>query len=415
MISKHGINIPVYKTGPGGTLRAFRLPLKKDFYSESEQQQAVVSVDEKIKRKEQEQLYLTVQDKDTIQGWHNRLGHMGVSPIKKLAASGQLHITDKDTSTFKVEECEVCAIAKITRLTFDDISVAAQEPLEIVHSDIAGPLKPKINGNIYYVTFIDDLTGLTCIGGLKTKTAMDVLGCFKNFKKITELAFNRKVQRLRTDGGGEYLRDMKPYLQLHGIVHQVTTPYTPQLNDKQKGQTGQSRRCALPCSLLPRWTTSGGSMPCNMLAPSSTWASNIKGGLWERSCGSTSQDMVNSTPLEQSAGSEYPRRADSRMISPPRRQSKASCCIQTSLEQATLLSYKKKGEMSPLPAGMLFSGGQRELVKGTLLHWEHSNSIKDIFLTNSIQVQSYLILRMPLKTRKIKKQMEDLRRKHHHQ
>jgi hypothetical protein len=155
---------------------------------------------------------------------------MGVSTIKKLAASGQLHITDKDTSTFKMEECEVCAIAKTTRLTFGDISVAAQEPLEIVHSDIAGPLKPDINGNIYYVTFIDDLTGLTCIGGLKTKTAMDVLGCFKNFKRITELAFNRKVQCLRTDGGGEYLGGMKPYLQLHGIVHQVTTPYTPQLN-----------------------------------------------------------------------------------------------------------------------------------------------------------------------------------------
>jgi hypothetical protein len=189
-----------------------------------------VSVDEKIKRKEQEQLYLTGQDKDTIQGWHNRLGHMGVSTIKKLAASGQLHITDKDTSTFKMEECEVCATAKTTRLTFGDISVAAQEPLEIVHSDIAGPLKPDINGNIYYVTFIDELTGLTCIGGLRNKTAMDVLECFKKFKKITELAFNRKVQCLRTDGGGKHLGGMKPYLQLHGIVHQVTTPYTPQLN-----------------------------------------------------------------------------------------------------------------------------------------------------------------------------------------
>jgi hypothetical protein len=108
--------------------------------------------------------------------------------------------------------------------------VAAHEPLEIVHLDIAGLLKPDINGHIYYVTFLDDLTGLTCIGGLKTKTAMYVLGCFKNFKRISELAFNRKVQCLRTDGGGEYLGGMKPYLQLQGIVHQVSTPYTPQLN-----------------------------------------------------------------------------------------------------------------------------------------------------------------------------------------
>ena len=228
MISQGDINIPVYKTGAGGTLRAFKLPLRKDYYSQAEQQEDAVS--ERMEENKAEAAYLTVQDKDTIQGWHNRLGHMGVSTIKKLATSGQLHITDKDTSTFKMEECEVCAIAKTTRLTFGDISVAAQEPLEIVHSDIAGPLKPDINGHIYYVTFVDDLTGLTCIGGLKTETATDVLGCFKNFKRISELAFNRKVQCLNTDGGGEYLGGMKPYLQLQGIVHQVTTPYTPKLN-----------------------------------------------------------------------------------------------------------------------------------------------------------------------------------------
>jgi hypothetical protein len=189
------------------------------------------------KIKQQEELYLTVQDKDTIQGWHNRLGHLGVSTIKKLEQSGQLHITDKDSSTFKMEECEICAVAKTTRLTFGDCSVAAKEPLEIVHSDIAGPLKPDVEGHIYYVTFIDDLTGLVCVGGLKNKTAMDVLGSFKNFQRITELAFNKKVQCLRTDGSGEHMGGMKTYLQQAGIVHQVTTPYTPQLNGSQKGQT----------------------------------------------------------------------------------------------------------------------------------------------------------------------------------
>jgi hypothetical protein len=62
----------------------------------------------------------------------------------------------------------------------------------------------------------------------------------------------------------------------------------------------------------------------------------------------------------------------------------------------------------------LCSGGQRELVKGTLLQGEHNKNIKDILLINSIEVQSHLILKMPLRTRKIKKK-KDLRRKHHHQ
>jgi hypothetical protein len=149
MISQYGINIPTYKTGPGGTLRAFKLPLRRDFFKQSEQHKKTLLVKNKVKgRKDQEDLYLTVQDKDTLQGWHNRLGHMGVSTIRIFAASGQLHITDTDSSTFKLKECEICAIARTTRLTFGDISVAAKEPLEIVHSDIAGPLKPDINGHI---------------------------------------------------------------------------------------------------------------------------------------------------------------------------------------------------------------------------------------------------------------------------
>jgi hypothetical protein len=236
-ISKDGYVIPVYKTGAKGTLRVIRLPLKKDYYStksgHQEQQEAAVPV-KRIRNSNQmdssDELYLTVQDKDTLQGWHIRFGHMGLSTIKRLAESGQLQITDKDTSTFKMEECEICAIAKTTRLTFDDISVAAQQPLEIEQSDIAGPLKPGIEGSIYYLTFIEDLTGLVCIGGLKNKTAMDVLNSFKAFKGITELAFDKKIQCLCTDGDGEYMGGMKTYLQQAGIVHQVTTPYTPQLN-----------------------------------------------------------------------------------------------------------------------------------------------------------------------------------------
>jgi hypothetical protein len=61
--------------------------------------------------------------------------------------------------------------------------------LEIVHSNIAGPLKPDVDGHIHYVTFDDDLTGLVCIRGLKNWTSMDILDRFKHFKRITELAF----------------------------------------------------------------------------------------------------------------------------------------------------------------------------------------------------------------------------------
>jgi hypothetical protein len=109
-ISKDGYIIPVYSIGAKGTLRAIRLPLKKEYYSTKsgclEQQGAAAPV-KRIRNSNQmdssNELYFTVQGKDPLQGWHIRLGHMGLSTTESV----QLQITDKDTSPFKMEECEV--------------------------------------------------------------------------------------------------------------------------------------------------------------------------------------------------------------------------------------------------------------------------------------------------------------------
>ena len=58
MISQGGINVSVYKTGAGGTLRAFKLPLRKDYYSQAEQQEDAVS--ERMEENKAEDAYLTI-------------------------------------------------------------------------------------------------------------------------------------------------------------------------------------------------------------------------------------------------------------------------------------------------------------------------------------------------------------------
>ncbi|KAL6329534.1 hypothetical protein AAG906_022083 [Vitis piasezkii] len=43
--------------------------------------------------------------------------------------------------------------------------------------------------------------------------------------------YQSNIQVIRTDNGGEFInQDLKRYLNLHGIVHQTTCPYTPQQN-----------------------------------------------------------------------------------------------------------------------------------------------------------------------------------------
>jgi hypothetical protein len=96
-----------------------------------------------------------------------------------------------------MQDCHICAIAKATRLTFGHISVRGDLASAIVHSDIAGPLKPASNGDVYHIAFIDDYTGYLCALILPDKAAHGVPTAFKTFQAITERAFDRKIQVLR--------------------------------------------------------------------------------------------------------------------------------------------------------------------------------------------------------------------------
>ena len=42
---------------------------------------------------------------------------------------------------------------------------------------------------------------------------------------------NRKLQRLRSDGGGEFLsNEFRKFLRRKGIIHEISPPYTPEYN-----------------------------------------------------------------------------------------------------------------------------------------------------------------------------------------
>jgi hypothetical protein len=169
-------------------------------------------------------IFVLSKKKDTLENWHRRLAHIGVSTIEELAAAGRLQIAHSTGPEFKMEDCHVCAIAKATRLTFRNISVRGDFALAIVHSDIAGPVKPASNGDVYYITFIDDYTGYLCAFSLPDKTALDVLTAFKIFQTMTGQAFDHKIQVLRTDNGNEYKDVMGQYLCQQGIVQQASSP-----------------------------------------------------------------------------------------------------------------------------------------------------------------------------------------------
>lgn len=149
-----------------------------------------------------------------------------------LPRQARLQIAASDRNEFTMEDYAVCATANA--FTIGDVFVLGKTPLQIVHSDIAGPLKPAENGNIYDITFIDDCTGNLCAYSLGDKISLRVLNSFRHFEAMVERAFSCKIQVLRTDGGNEYNDAMEQYLDQSGIVQQVIAPYTPQLSVADK-------------------------------------------------------------------------------------------------------------------------------------------------------------------------------------
>lgn len=86
--------------------------------------------------------------------WHARLCHIGQDRMNRLARDGLLGpIAKLDLPT-----CEHCLAGKATRKPFGK-AFRATSPLQLIHSDICGPMNVRArHGALYFITFIDDYT-----------------------------------------------------------------------------------------------------------------------------------------------------------------------------------------------------------------------------------------------------------------
>ena len=87
--------------------------------------------------------------------WHCRLGHIGVKRMKKLHADGLLESLDYES----FDRCEPCLMGKMTKTPFSGTMEQATNLLEIIHTDVCGPMSVEARGGYRYVlTLIDDLS-----------------------------------------------------------------------------------------------------------------------------------------------------------------------------------------------------------------------------------------------------------------
>jgi len=164
----------------------------------------------------------------TLIEWHQHLGHLGFDDIKQLAKS---EIPLEISGSMSNPTCEFCQLAKHTRTpNSNQATHRATSPIELIHSDLAGPMvTPSLGGAKYFLQFIDDYSRHTTIYTIRNKS--DVIGCFRKYKALVENQQSKKIKRFRSDGGGEYTsNEFSQLLADSGIQREQTAPYTPEQN-----------------------------------------------------------------------------------------------------------------------------------------------------------------------------------------
>ncbi|KAH0694065.1 hypothetical protein KY285_021162 [Solanum tuberosum] len=95
---------------------------------------------------------------ETTDLWHARLGHVSYNKLKIMMHQSKLKGLPKLEIRGDII-CAGCQFGKAHQVPYGESKYQANEPLELVHSDVFGPVKQScISGYRYIVTFIDDFS-----------------------------------------------------------------------------------------------------------------------------------------------------------------------------------------------------------------------------------------------------------------
>ena len=121
--------------------------------------------------------YANVGETSSVMLWHRRSDLINAQSVKKLAEEKGTGMVVKDTD-FSVSNCDTCALAKSKQQNHPKVArIEVTQPLELVYTDLSGPLSPASGaGNSYVAKFTDQHTRLKPVHFLSKKNeAIDTL------------------------------------------------------------------------------------------------------------------------------------------------------------------------------------------------------------------------------------------------
>lgn len=203
-------------------------------------------------------LHTVIEDSDKcntchdMQTWHEILGHCNYEDVIRLqnVVNG---MQIKGKAIKPDQECEVCIQGKFVQTQNRDPDTRAKAPLQMVHTDLAGPVpNESIDGYKYVQSFTDDYSNAVFVYFLKTKS--DVVQATEKF--LADTTPYGKVKCIRSDNGTEFMcRDFQTLLRKNKIKHETSAPYSPHQNGTaERGWRTlfEMGRCMLIESQLPK-------------------------------------------------------------------------------------------------------------------------------------------------------------------
>lgn len=186
--------------------------------------------------------------------WHQRLGHLDWRDMLFMLRN-EVVTGLKFKASDIPHDCDICTVGKMATLPFPKGNKRTKAPLEIVHTDLCGPMRTESQGGARYIlTFTDDYSRWTEVYFLKNKSEVSIK--FLEYKNYAETSTGKRIKALQSDNGKEFCNSiMENILKQFGIRRRLSAPYTPQQNGiaERKNRTLiESARCMLEESGLPK-------------------------------------------------------------------------------------------------------------------------------------------------------------------
>ena len=221
--------------------------------------------------------------------WHCRFGHLNIQDINHLQNSGMVNGLNCDSTKLE-NKCEGCIFGKMTKIPLPKQATRrATKILEMVHTDLCGPMQvPSHGGSRYVLTFTDDFSRYTTVYFLHSKS--DTLDKFKDYVKLMENATGNKIMKLsikslRSDNGGEFTStEFDIFCNKMGISREFSNAYCP----AQNGVAERFNRTMIE---------SARSMIYHARLPIEFWAEAVNTAVYIRNRSPTTA-LKNKTPFE---------------------------------------------------------------------------------------------------------------------